>query len=222
MEQKFKLDIEGTVICDFGKKLHKCNVSVRVQLRTSINLKGVYIHINMYNADKKLIFLDSIYFETLDSTINRVLSYNFPHTEYPIKVIAYPSYFKNFYGYRLKLLLNAESDGELNKINKLKTETLEELEKKHGIEIRGNAFSQYDEDQEEYEIEVLFEAIGDELDYRLDYVINVYNSAGLLIGVDTLYTNSKFDGYQSYSQAVYISNGETPSNIIIYPKPKSS
>ncbi|MDR3597059.1 hypothetical protein [Clostridium sp.] len=107
-----------------------------------------------------------------------------------------------------------------NSSNRIVVDRLEGLEKKHGIEIKANAFIEYEEYNERYTVKVVCEVFGDTLNDNIKFIINIYNEVGEIIGNSQSCSISKdiFEGIDSFQDSLSAPKGEKIAKVLLFPQ----
>lgn len=115
--------------------------------------------------------------------------------------------------YRVKKEIGGIIMGERILIDKL-----ENLEKKHGVEINVNAYLEYDEDENQYQAKIIGEVFG-EINSDIKIVLSAYNRDGEIIGTDySVIDEESFEGIQPFSETIYAPEGEKITKLRVYPQ----
>lgn len=97
-------------------------------------------------------------------------------------------------------------------------EKLENLEKKHNIEVNASAFLEYNDYSERDEVRIIGEVFG-ELHSDIKIILSIYNNQGEIIGTDYARIDAdSFEGIEPFSETISAPKGENIAKARIYPQ----
>lgn len=104
--------------------------------------------------------------------------------------------------------------------NRVPVERLEGLETKHGIELKVNAFVEYEEYNECFSVSVVLEIFGEAIAHDIKFIVNIYNEKGEIIGTEMSngITKDTFEGIDSTQITIRAPKGEKIAKVLIYPQ----